>query len=186
MVSQAANQGDIIAKNMLQFMYEQGHGAPQDYAEAAKWYRGCRPGRPKLHVQSRGAVRSQGQDYVRAHMWFNLSAAQGYETAANDRQHRTAHDPSADAEAQKLAREWKPTTQPTRSPIEPSICQNGLREMMTLSCARRAASVEQDSGCGRIGGGQACFFPFPSCARVPSPAIRISLAACSHRAEKDG
>ena len=36
------------------------------------------------------------QDYVRAHMWFNLSAAQGISTCCDtQRQHCNAHDPRA-------------------------------------------------------------------------------------------
>jgi TPR repeat protein len=55
------------------------------------------------------------QDYVKAHMWFNLSAAQGEQDAAEDRDKVAQRMTSAQiAEAQKLAREWKPTTQPHR------------------------------------------------------------------------
>jgi len=49
------------------------------------------------------------QDYVQAHMWVNLAATQGREDA------RKARDilafqmtPAQIAEAQRLAREWKP------------------------------------------------------------------------------
>jgi hypothetical protein len=53
------------------------------------------------------------QDYVRAHMWFNLSAAQGYQDAVKNRDMVALRmTPSQIAEAQKLAREWKPTRQP--------------------------------------------------------------------------
>jgi len=55
------------------------------------------------------------QDYVKAHMWFNLSAAQGEQDAAEDRDKVAQRMTSAQvAEEQKLAREWKPTTQPHR------------------------------------------------------------------------
>ena len=49
------------------------------------------------------------QDYVRAHMLFNLSAAQGNQNAMKDRD-RIARRMTYEqiAEAQKLAREWKP------------------------------------------------------------------------------
>jgi TPR repeat protein len=33
-----AEQGDAIAQFDLGFLYEQGKGVPQDYAEAVKWY----------------------------------------------------------------------------------------------------------------------------------------------------
>jgi TPR repeat protein len=47
------------------------------------------------------------QDKVVAYMWFNMSAAQGREGARR-------MTPAQIAEAQKLAREWKPTKQPIR------------------------------------------------------------------------
>jgi len=49
------------------------------------------------------------QDYVRAHMWFSLAAAQGTKGAAEWRERlATRMSPTQIAEAQKLAREWKP------------------------------------------------------------------------------
>ena len=50
------------------------------------------------------------QDFVTAEMWFNLAAAQGDQTAAQYRDTVQQGMSSAQvAEAQKLAREWKPT-----------------------------------------------------------------------------
>jgi TPR repeat protein len=55
------------------------------------------------------------QDQLSAYMWFSLSAAQGKEGAATFRDLIARLMTSAQiAEAQKLAHEWKPTTQPTR------------------------------------------------------------------------
>ena len=55
------------------------------------------------------------QDKVRAYMWLNLSAAQGRDGAAAFRDLMARRmTPAQIAEAQKLAREWKPTKQPTR------------------------------------------------------------------------
>ena len=55
------------------------------------------------------------QDRVSAYMWFNLSAAQGKEGAATFRDLIARRmTPAQIAEAQKLAREWKPTKQPSR------------------------------------------------------------------------
>ena len=52
------------------------------------------------------------QDKVRAYMWLNLSAAQGREGAAAFRDLIARRmTPAQIAEAQKLAREWKPNTQ---------------------------------------------------------------------------
>ena len=55
--------------------------------------------------------RGQGapQDYVQAHMWFNLAAARGNADAARKRDLVAAKmTPAQIAEAQKLVREWKP------------------------------------------------------------------------------
>ncbi|WP_417433089.1 sel1 repeat family protein [Hoeflea sp.] len=49
------------------------------------------------------------QDYALAHMWFNLAAAQGADKAAENRD-IVAKKMTRDqiAEAQRMAREWKP------------------------------------------------------------------------------
>ena len=49
------------------------------------------------------------QDYIQAHMWFNLATAQNDANAAKNRDIVAAKmAPAQIAEAQKLAREWKP------------------------------------------------------------------------------
>jgi len=49
------------------------------------------------------------QDFVTAEMWFNLAAAQGDQTAAEYRDTvQKSMSPEQIAEAQKLARGWKP------------------------------------------------------------------------------
>ena len=48
------------------------------------------------------------QDHVLAHMWFNLSAAQGNQLAAGRRDRMaTRMTPAQIAKARKLAREWR-------------------------------------------------------------------------------
>ena len=115
-----ANQGDAGAQYNLGVMYSNGQGVAQDYAEAVKWYR---------KAAERGDAKAQGnlgfmydngqgvpQDYVQAHMWFNLAAAiltdkTDREKAVNNRDLVARKMTSAQvAEAQKLAREWKPTS----------------------------------------------------------------------------
>jgi len=55
------------------------------------------------------------QDDVLAYMWFNLAAARGEKYAGDLRDDLAQHMTSEQiAEAQKLARDWKPTTQPTK------------------------------------------------------------------------
>jgi TPR repeat protein len=49
------------------------------------------------------------QDYVQAHMWFNLVAAKGDAAAVKNRDNVASRmTPAQIAEAQKMAREWKP------------------------------------------------------------------------------
>ncbi len=46
-------------------------------------------------------------DYVSAHMWINLAAAQGYENAQEKRDFVAKRmTPEQIAEAQRMAREW--------------------------------------------------------------------------------
>jgi hypothetical protein len=53
------------------------------------------------------------QDYVLAHMWFNLAGAQGNEDAIRNRDNiAKAMTPDQIAEAQRLAREWRPGPKP--------------------------------------------------------------------------
>jgi TPR repeat protein len=97
-----------------------GWGVPQDYAEAVKWYRkAADQGLPPAQSNLAGMYyfgRGVPQDYVRAHLWFNLAAA-GYTASETDRRDFAvkSRDELAKkmtseqiAEAQKLAREWKP------------------------------------------------------------------------------
>jgi hypothetical protein len=61
------------------------------------------------------------EDYVSAHMWFNLAAARGNEDAAKMRE-RVAKlmNQAQIAEAQRLAREWAPQETRWIRPFPPS------------------------------------------------------------------
>jgi TPR repeat protein len=110
---QEADQGDSISQYLLGAMYLLGQGVPQDYAEAVKWLHlaadhdigGAQFVLGGMYAQGKGVPK----DVVRAHKWFNLSGAQGFEDAGKFRDD-LARDmtPAQIAEAQKLAREWKP------------------------------------------------------------------------------
>jgi TPR repeat protein len=109
----AADQGDASAQADLGFMYELGQGVKQDFAEAARWYRlaadqGVATAQTALGLLYEGG-RGVPQNYVLAHMWFDLSAARGFRHAAELRDLLVDRmTPAQIAEAQKLAREWKP------------------------------------------------------------------------------
>jgi TPR repeat protein len=108
-----AEQGDSTAQKRLGEMYELGESVPQDYAEAVVWYRRAADQGSKIAQWLLGTMYQTGygvqQDYVQAHMWYNLSAARGWGEAAVARTIlERAMTPAQVAEAQKLAREWKP------------------------------------------------------------------------------
>ena len=110
---QAADQGDANGLFMLGVMYATGQGIPQNYAEAVKWYRlASDQGRADAQYNL-GDMYATGhgvqQDNVTAYMWLNLSAAQGEQGAVTTRDIVARRmTPAQIADAQKLARDWKP------------------------------------------------------------------------------
>ena len=94
-------------------IYQIGEGVTQDYAEAMRWYRkAAEQGDVTTQVQlgfMYSKVKGVPQDYVQAHMWYNLAAAQGDKDARESRDSLAKKmTPAQIAEAQRLAREWKP------------------------------------------------------------------------------
>ena len=97
-------------------MYEHGKGVPQDYGEAFRWFQKAAEQNhiiaqlqlAVMYEQGRGVV----QNYVLAHMWYNLAGLLGMEAAHEERDRITEDmNPDQIAEAQRLVREWKPTTE---------------------------------------------------------------------------
>ena len=109
----AAQQGDAIAQFNLGGMYEHGKGVPQDYGETLKWFQKAAEQDYFMAQFKLGAMYENGrgvaQNYVMAHMWYNLAGLLGMEIAHEERD-RIAEEmtPVQIAEAQRLAREWKP------------------------------------------------------------------------------
>jgi uncharacterized protein len=133
----AADQSSSYAENVVGIAYERGLHVAQDYAEAFRWYRRAankiyeRPGDTWIHSPQYnvGAMFASGrgtaQDYVQALMWFTLAVAFGDTrapdplgielvntskyTAIEQRDRLVALMTSAQiAEAERLAREWRP------------------------------------------------------------------------------
>jgi TPR repeat protein len=107
-----AEQGDARAQLHLGTMYFLGNGVPQDYAEAEKWYRKAAEQGDAAAQYNLGLMYYEGNgvplDYILVHMWLNLAAAQGMD-AKKPRDALAKRMTSEQiAEAQKLAREWKP------------------------------------------------------------------------------
>jgi TPR repeat protein len=114
-----AEEGNAAAQYHLGTRYFTGSGVSQDYAEALKWFRRSAD---QGNAEGQGALGSMyymgkgvPQDYVLAHMWFNLSAARGGSPVRRDSV-LPLMTREQFAEAQKLAREWKPiiVTEPAR------------------------------------------------------------------------
>jgi len=121
----AAEQGFAWAQTALGFKYQEGTGVPQDYAEAAKWYRKAAEQGFAWAQFDLGSEYELGvgvpRNYVLAHMWFNLAAAHGRTDFADYMVDTTKSaalmrddlakemTPEQITEAQRLAREWKPT-----------------------------------------------------------------------------
>ncbi|MFQ6016742.1 MAG: tetratricopeptide repeat protein [Kiloniellaceae bacterium] len=114
----AAERGHLDAQANLGFAYQQGRGVAQDYAAAAKWYR-MAAARGDVAAQTNlGWLYANGlgveQDDVQAHMWLNLAAARAPRGKLRRRALKNrdivARRMAADAiaEAQRLAREWRP------------------------------------------------------------------------------
>ena len=120
---QLAEGGDGDAQCELGRMYLSGNGVPQDYIQSTAWFRkAAEQGNVKGLLFLGGSYyegRGVAKDYVQAHKWFSLAASRPTSTATDEnvrdvaadrRDELTAHMTVAQiAEAQKLAREWKPT-----------------------------------------------------------------------------
>jgi hypothetical protein len=118
----AAEQGYAEAQYNLGVMYLNGLGVRQDYATAMSWYRKAAEQGHASAQYSLGGMYLNGhgvpRDYTAAHMWFNLAAASGFPDAEKTRDSVAARvTPWQIADAQKLAREWKPKSTP--APAEP-------------------------------------------------------------------
>ena len=86
-----------------------------DYAVAAQWFRKAADQGNARAQGNLGVMYADGQgvpkDYVQAYMWFNLGAAGGSELGGKNRDAIAARmTPAQIGEAQRLSREWKPTS----------------------------------------------------------------------------
>jgi uncharacterized protein len=116
----AAEKGDAEAEAEVGAAYWGAWGQPnpvqRDNSQALKWYRkaadqGQREAQYALGFMYDDGTEGVPQDYTLAHMWFNLAAAQGHLVAKIFLDKLAAKmAPEQIAEAQRLAREWKPRT----------------------------------------------------------------------------
>ncbi len=116
----AAEQEHADAQRYLGFMYVEGRGVPQDYKEAVRWYQVAADQGTADAQSNLGFMYTNGQgvpqDYIQAHMWYNLAASgrqddDDRKMAARNRDSIAEKmTPEQIAEAQRLAREWRPKT----------------------------------------------------------------------------
>lgn len=113
---QAAAQGHAKAQVNLGLLYDKGQGVPQDYGQARHWWeKAAAQGFAKAQyilgvLYHKGRSGGVQKDYVKAHMWYNLAGANGYKDSVTLRDALTKYmNYDQIEEAQKLAREWKPT-----------------------------------------------------------------------------
>jgi TPR repeat protein len=115
-----AEQGNAKAQYNLGIMYEKGQGVPKDDTEAAKrWQKAAELGYARAQYNL-GFMYEKGQgvpqDYVLSHMWFNLAASRFHPSEGRERELAVKSrnlvaakmTPAQIAEAERLAREWKP------------------------------------------------------------------------------
>jgi uncharacterized protein len=113
-----ADQGNARAQFNLGLLYGHGQGVPQDYAQAIAWYRKAADQGDAFAQENLGSMYANGrgvtQDYVQADMWFSLSAWRAPYVALRDLAVEGRNEvavkmtPAQRAEAQRMAREWKP------------------------------------------------------------------------------
>ena len=110
----AAVQGHAAAQVNLGSLFDYGRGVPQDFKMAVRWYRRSADQGNDLAQRRLGLLYERGdgvpQDYVQAYMWYMLGAANGGKSGAVLRDSLAIRMNSDQlTEAQKLAREWKPS-----------------------------------------------------------------------------
>ena len=109
----AAVQGHTEAQVNLGVLLMYARGGQQDYKMAVYYLRLASNKGHDLAQRRLGELYERGegvqQDYVKAYMWYSLGSAHGAEAGARLRDGLAKKmDPDQIAEAQKLAREWKP------------------------------------------------------------------------------
>ena len=108
-----ADQGIAAAQFNLGLLYLDGHGVPQDPAEAVKWFTKSAEQDYTQAQHNLGAMYGAGQgvkrDYVQAYKWLNICAAKGNTGCESQRDLIAKKLKAAQlAEAQKMSSEFSP------------------------------------------------------------------------------
>lgn len=116
----AAAHSNAMAESTLGDIYYYGRGVPQDYVVAAQWWQRAADQGIAVAQLNLGVIYANGdgvpKDYVKSHLYSNLAAAhlppgQDRDIAVKNREIVSKlMTPAQIAEAQRLAREWRPTS----------------------------------------------------------------------------
>ena len=126
----AAKQGEAGGQSWLGGCFARGEGVTKDPAEAVKWYRkaalqGDAQGQYGLSISYYNGT-GVPSDYVEAHKWCNLASAQGLEDCKKNLPIiERLMTREQIAEAQRLAREFRPRKSPTEGA---SYSRGGIAE----------------------------------------------------------
>ena len=109
----AAKQGRAGAQVNLGTLYLHGDGPPQSAHMALFWFERAAAQGDALAFAKLGRMYERGQgapqDFIQAQMWYTLSSAHGEQRAAEARDALAKQmTPAQIAEAERLARKWKP------------------------------------------------------------------------------
>lgn len=118
----SAEAGMASAQFNLGMLYNNGWGVPQVYHEAVRWYRraaeqGNTRAQFNLGLSYRNG-RGMPEDLIKAHKWYNLAGSQGHTEAWEYRREVEGNMTREEiAEAQELARDWSPESEPVFVPL---------------------------------------------------------------------
>jgi uncharacterized protein len=114
----AAEHSNAMAQSTLGDIYYYGRGVPQDYVEAGLWWQRAAERGVAVAQLNLGVMYANGdgvpQDYVKSHLYSNLAAAHlppgpDRDIAVKNREIvAKLMSPAQIAEAQRLARAWRP------------------------------------------------------------------------------
>jgi TPR repeat protein len=84
----AAMQGSVIDQYNLGVMYENGHGVPENDAEAVKWYRKAAEQGHESAQSNLGVMHFNGdgvpENNIHAYVWLSMAKTQGSADAASN------------------------------------------------------------------------------------------------------
>jgi TPR repeat protein len=116
-----ADQGVAAAQFNLGLLYLDGHGVPQDPAEAVKWFTKSAEQDYTEAQHNLGAMYGAGQgvkrDYVQAYKWLNICAAKGNAGCESQRDLIGKKLKGSQlTTAQRLSSEFTPKKEPEKQP----------------------------------------------------------------------